>query len=77
MYPFTEDAWLTCAVLDKLGCGLKPADPLDVQRAELREQFIAVLGHDLRTPPGAIQAGVDLLGRMGEGIALARRREYS
>jgi signal transduction histidine kinase len=29
--------------------------------AELREQFIAVLGHDLRTPLGAIQNGIDLL----------------
>lgn len=162
----TEDAWITCAVLDKLGFGLKPGDPLDVhttlcrevratnapividcvnesvafrehhtpkmygfesyfsvpvyrpdgeyfgtlcgldpkrarlsdpatvstmtlfaelisgqlestrsladaesalkrerETAELREQFIAVLGHDLRTPLGAIQTGVDLLKR--------------
>ncbi len=29
--------------------------------AELREQFIAVLGHDLRTPLGAFQHGLDLL----------------
>ena len=29
--------------------------------SELREQFIAVLGHDLRTPLGAIQNGVELL----------------
>ena len=160
----TEDAWITCAVLDKLGFGLKPGDPLDVQTtlcrevraakapiiidcvtesvafrdhptpkmygfesyfsvplyrpdgeyfgtlcgldpkrarlsdpatvstmtlfselisgqlesartladaetalqreretSELREQFIAVLGHDLRTPLGAIQNGVELL----------------
>jgi len=28
--------------------------------AELREQFIAVLGHDLRTPLGAIQSNIDL-----------------
>jgi len=28
---------------------------------ELREQFIAVLGHDLRTPLGAFQHGVELL----------------
>ena len=162
----TEEAWVTCAVLDKLGFGLKPGDPLDVrttlcrevraakapividcvnesiafrdhhtpkmygfesyfsvpvyrpdgayfgtlcgldpkrarlsdpatvstmtlfaelisgqlesartladaeaalqrerETAELREQFIAVLGHDLRTPLGAIQTGVDLLKR--------------
>jgi len=31
--------------------------------AELREQFIAVLGHDLRNPLAAIQAGVRLLER--------------
>jgi signal transduction histidine kinase len=31
------------------------------ETAELREQFIAVLGHDLRTPLGAIQSGVELL----------------
>ncbi|WP_288380858.1 HAMP domain-containing sensor histidine kinase [uncultured Massilia sp.] len=32
------------------------------ETAELREQFIAVLGHDLRTPLNAFQNGVDLLG---------------
>lgn len=31
------------------------------ETAELREQFIAVLGHDLRTPLGAIAMGADLL----------------
>lgn len=31
------------------------------ETAELREQFIAVLGHDLRTPLGAVQNGVELL----------------
>ena len=31
------------------------------ETAELREQFIAVLGHDLRTPLGALQHGVELL----------------
>ena len=31
------------------------------ETSELREQFIAVLGHDLRTPLGAIQNGVELL----------------
>jgi len=31
------------------------------ETAELREQFIAVLGHDLRTPLGAIRNGVELL----------------
>lgn len=33
------------------------------ETAELREQFIAVLGHDLRTPLGAFQSGLDLLER--------------
>jgi signal transduction histidine kinase len=31
------------------------------ETAELREQFIAVLGHDLRTPLGAIQSGAEVL----------------
>jgi signal transduction histidine kinase len=34
------------------------------QRAELRDQFIAVLGHDLRTPLAAIQTGATLLQKM-------------
>lgn len=33
------------------------------QSAELREQFIAVLGHDLRNPLGSISAGVEVLRR--------------
>ena len=33
------------------------------ETAELREQFIAVLGHDLRTPIGSILLGADLLAR--------------
>ena len=31
------------------------------ETAELREQFIAVLGHDLRTPLGAIRSGAEIL----------------
>jgi len=31
------------------------------ETAELREQFIAVLGHDLRTPIGAVLSGAELL----------------
>jgi signal transduction histidine kinase len=31
------------------------------ETAELREQFIALLGHDLRTPLGAFQSGLELL----------------
>src|SRR3954452_20857303 len=33
------------------------------QTAELREQFIAVLGHDLRNPLASIDAGAKLLGK--------------
>jgi signal transduction histidine kinase len=33
------------------------------QSAELREQFIAVLGHDLRNPLGSINAGAEVLRR--------------
>ncbi len=40
------------------------------REAELREQFIAVLGHDLRNPLASIQAGTDLLKR-GKGDAQA------
>jgi signal transduction histidine kinase len=35
------------------------------ETAELREQFIAVLGHDVRTPLSSIIAGADLLLRKG------------
>ena len=34
------------------------------QTAELREQFIAVLGHDLRTPLSSVVAGAQALGKM-------------
>jgi signal transduction histidine kinase len=34
------------------------------QTAELREQFIAVLGHDMRTPLSSVVAGVQALKRM-------------
>jgi phosphoserine phosphatase RsbU/P len=36
------------------------------ETAELREQFIAVLGHDLRNPLAAISAGARILQRSGE-----------
>jgi len=35
------------------------------ETAELREQFIAVLGHDVRTPLGSILSGVEVLRTMG------------
>jgi len=38
------------------------------REAGLREQFIAVLGHDLRNPLAAIKAGIELLGK-GKGDA--------
>jgi signal transduction histidine kinase len=49
------------------------------QSAELREQFIAVLGHDLRSPLAAIDAGAAVLGKIPLGeqakpvVALIRR----
>lgn len=57
---------------DLLGFHLDAADrlaaseaELDTERkaAELREQFIAVLGHDLRNPLASVRAGVHLLGK--------------
>lgn len=33
------------------------------QTAEIRERFIAILGHDLRNPVAAIEAGITMLGR--------------
>lgn len=42
------------------------------ETAELREQFIAVLGHDLRNPLAAISAGARILQRSG---ALQERKE--
>lgn len=45
----------------------------DVQkRAELRDQLIAVLGHDLRNPLAAIQTGAKVLGAMSLGEKPAR-----
>lgn len=44
---------------------LSEAALLDERRtAQLREQFIAVLGHDLRNPLNAIAGGAQVLGRM-------------
>lgn len=40
-----------------------------LETAELREQFIAVLGHDLRNPISALQAGTHLLGRQPQSPA--------
>ncbi len=37
------------------------------ETAQLREQFIAVLGHDLRNPLGAVRGGADLLLKMSLG----------
>jgi signal transduction histidine kinase len=49
------------------------------EAAELREQFIAVLGHDLRNPLAAIEAGTRLLGRepTPERAALIRTQMQS
>ncbi len=57
---------------DLLGFHLDAADRLTASEAELiterkaselREQFIAVLGHDLRNPLASVRAGVHLLGK--------------
>ncbi len=40
------------------------------QTSELREQFIAVLGHDLRTPLGSILGGLELARRRSTDVAL-------
>ena len=57
---------------DLIGFHLDAADRLaaseaalldEREAAELREQFIAVLGHDLRNPLAAVAAGVTLLGK--------------
>ncbi|WP_165250415.1 GAF domain-containing sensor histidine kinase [Paludisphaera soli] len=37
------------------------------EASQLREQFIAVLGHDLRNPLGAVRSGLLLLGRLPKG----------
>jgi phosphoserine phosphatase RsbU/P len=39
--------------------------------SKLREQFIAVLGHDLRNPLAAIKAGIDLISRRSKNEAAA------
>ncbi len=39
---------------------------------ELREQFIAVLGHDLRNPLGSIASGVNLLKRTDDATSERR-----
>jgi phosphoserine phosphatase RsbU/P len=40
---------------------------LEHETSELREQFIAVLGHDLRNPLASISAGARILGRTAQG----------
>jgi signal transduction histidine kinase len=46
---------------------------LDAQEsAKLREQFIAVLGHDLRSPLSAVQVGADLLKSMQQDARSGR-----
>ncbi len=52
---------------------LEQAALLDERAAgELREQFIAVLGHDLRNPLGAVEAGAALLQRRAHEPELVR-----
>jgi len=62
---------------DLIASHLDAVDQLEVSRstlidvrkeAELREQFIAVLGHDLRNPLASIMAGTEMLRRQAPGI---------
>jgi signal transduction histidine kinase len=74
---------------DLLGFHLDVADRLTlsegqlasaVEAGELREQFIAVLGHDLRNPLAAIQAGIGMLqkgGRPKQEPAILRQMQHS
>lgn len=74
---------------DLLGFHLDVADRLTlsegqlasaVEAGELREQFIAVLGHDLRNPLAAIQAGVGMLqkgSRPKQEPAILRQMQHS
>lgn len=65
-------SWVAIPEADKFYCTVRDVtdDKHNVEtiatqkaEAELREQFLAVLGHDLRNPVGAISAGVKLLHR--------------
>lgn len=65
-------SWVAVPEADKFYCTVRDVtdDKHNVEtiatqkaEAELREQFLAVLGHDLRNPVGAIGAGVKLLHR--------------
>ena len=60
--------------LDVIERARKVEQALEAERreAELREQFIAVLGHDLRSPLAGIVSGARVLGRMGLEVSAAR-----
>ena len=71
-----ETVGLFKLLADLIAFHLDTMDELTVNRAslaevrhdaDLREQFIAVLGHDLRNPVAAIQAGTVLLQKQGLG----------
>jgi signal transduction histidine kinase len=47
--------------VERVHAGVKNDLLTERETADLREQFIAVLGHDLRTPLDALQNGVELL----------------
>lgn len=51
-----------------------------LEQAQLREQFIAVLGHDLRNPLAALRAGITMLGReqlSDRGVVVVTESEKS
>ena len=62
--------------------GLDVRDRIDAERdtARLREEFIAVVGHDLRNPVAAVTAGLRMLGRWpmeDKGAALVAEMQRS
>ncbi|TCK43900.1 signal transduction histidine kinase [Paraburkholderia sp. BL8N3] len=75
---FTLFAELIALQLESEGRQLETESALVNERAgsELREQFIAVLGHDLRNPLAAVSASAELLVRRSqepETVSIARR----
>ncbi|WP_020476573.1 GAF domain-containing sensor histidine kinase [Zavarzinella formosa] len=45
------------------------------ETAQLREEFIAVLGHDLRNPLGAVRSGAEVLARLADNPAAGKVRD--
>jgi signal transduction histidine kinase len=69
---FTKFAALIASALDSQAARERDAAALFVERSssELREQFIAILGHDLRNPLQAVVAASDLIHRKARDPSL-------